>query len=329
MRGRSPAIALLAVLLALNAGATDFGRAAVGTTGSEFLLFDTSARGIAMGGAYSAVTNDASSLYWNPAGLSQVPRLSATFLHAQYVAGITYNATSIAKRVSDTSVLAFGVRYLDIGAIARTDINGIDRGDFNPRSYLAELGWGQAIYDLSDSEVDVAMGVSVKYLRTDIVKKSSAYGGDFGVHSRFYGKIRTYDISVVIQNFGIGHKFDTVRDTLPTRLRFGGGVRPIKPLLLTLEGIAPINNSPHGAAGVEYDIDIPNNIQGAVRAGLNSMTYDSLGLTSLLNFGFGVKFSDLSFDYAFAPMGDLGEQTHRISLSFNLPAKSSRRYRER
>ena len=321
--------ALLAVLSALNAGAADFGRAAVGTTSSEFLLFDTSARGIAMGGAYSAVTNDASSLYWNPAGLSQVPRLSATFLHAQYVAGITYNATSIAQRVNETSVLAFGVRYLDIGSIARTDINGIGRGTFNPRSYLAELGWGQSVRDLSDSDADVAMGVSVKYLQTDIVEKSSVYSGDFGVHSRFYGTTRTYEISMVIQNLGIGHKFNAVRDTLPTRVRFGGGVRPIKPLLLTLEGIAPINNSPHGAAGVEYDVDIQNNMQGAVRAGLNSMTYDSMGLTSLFNFGFGVKLSDLSFDYAFAPMGELGEQIHRISLSFNLPAKSSRRYRER
>lgn len=317
------------VLLALAAGASDFGRAAVGTAGSEFLLFDTSARGIAMGGAYSAATNDSSSLYWNPAGLSQVPRFSATFLHAQYVAGVTYNATSIAKRVNDSSVLAFGVRYLDIGAITRTDVNGLSRGEFHPRSYLAELGWGQSIYDLSDSEVDVAMGVTVKYLRTDLLEHANAYGGDFGVHSRFYGTSQTYDVSMVIQNLGIGQKFDKVRDTLPTRLRFGGGVRPIKPLLLTIEGVAPINDAPYGAAGLEYTVDIQKNLQAAVRAGLNSMTYNSLGMTSILNFGFGLKLSDLSVDYAFAPTGELGAQIHRISLSFNLPAKISRRYRER
>ncbi|MDD5302881.1 MAG: PorV/PorQ family protein [Elusimicrobia bacterium] len=316
-------------LFPLSAGASDFGRAAVGTAGSEFMLFDTSARGIAMGGAYSAATNDSSSLYWNPAGLSQVPRLSATFLHAQYIAGVTYNATSVAKRINDSSVLAFGVRYLDAGAITRTDINGLSRGEFHPRSYLAELGWGQSIYDLSDSEVDVAMGVTVKYMHTDLLEHANAYGGDFGVHSRFYGTTQTYDVSVVIQNLGIGQKFDQVRDTLPTRLRFGGGVRPIKPLLLTIEGIAPINDAPYGAAGMEYTVDIQKNIQGAVRAGLNSLTYDSLGLTSILNFGFGLKLSDLSFDYAFTPAGAIGAQIHRISLSFNLPAKISRRYRER
>lgn len=321
--------AAFALLLALPAGASDFGRAAVGTSGSEFLLFDTSARGIAMGGAYSVATNDAASLYWNPAGLSQIPRLSATFLHAQYVAGITYNAASVAKRVNDSSVIGFGVRYLDVGAITRTDVNGLSRGEFQPRSYLAELGWGQSIYDLSDSEVDVAMGVTIKYLHTDLLEHANAYAGDFGVHSRFYGTSQTYDISMAIQNLGVGQKFDLVRDTLPTRLRFGGGVRPIKPLLLTIEAVAPINNLPYGAAGMEYTVDIQKSIQGAVRAGLNSMTYDSLGMSSMLNFGFGVKLSDLSFDYAFAPTGDLGAQIHRVSVSFNLPAKISRRYRER
>lgn len=320
---------LAALLLGAPAGAADFGRAAVGTTGSEFMLMDTSARGIAMGGAYSAATNDASSLYWNPAGLSQVPRFSATFLHSQYLAGITYNAASVAGRVNDSSVLAFGVRYLDVGAITRTNINGQTRGEFRPRSYLVEVGWGQSIYDLSDSEVDVAMGVTIKYLRTDMVEKASAYGGDFGVHSRFYGTSQTYDISMALQNLGVGQQFDKVRDSLPARLRFGGGVRPSKPLLLTLEAIMPINNAPHGAAGAEYTVEVQKNISGAIRAGLNSLTYESLGLSSMISFGLGLKASDLSFDYAIAPAGVLGGQLHRVSISYNLPAKISRRYRER
>lgn len=321
--------AALTALLAFPAGASDFGRAAIGTTGSEFMLFDTSARGIAMGGAYSAAVNDASSIYWNPAGLAQVPRLSATVLHAQYIADVTYNAAAVAGRINDSSVLAAGVRYLDEGAITRTDINGQQRGDFHPRSYLAELGWGQSIYDLSDSEMDVAMGVSVKYLYSDLVEKAAGYGGDFGVQSRFYGTQRTYDVSFTIQNMGVGQKFDQVRDNLPTRVRFGGGFRPYKALLLTAEAIAPINNSPHGALGAEYTMDIDKRMQGTARAGFNSLTLESLGVTSVFSFGLGLKVSDMSFDYAFVPTGELGGQIHRISISFNLPAKVSRRYRER
>jgi hypothetical protein len=323
---------LLAVLLALSAlpaGAADFTRSAVGTTGSEFLLLDTSARGIAMGGAMTAATNDASSIYWNPAGLSQVPRLSATFMHARYVADIAYSAASAAIRVNDTSVLGGGVRYLDAGSIDHTDINGITNGTFEPRSYVAELGWGQNIYDLSDAEMDVAVGVAAKAIRSELGETANGFASDYGLQARFYTAAQTYDIGVAVQNLGLGQRFDKTRDTMPSRVRFGGAVRPVKLLLLTADAIMPINDSPHAALGMEWTLDTDRSAKIALRGGFNSLTAESLGFASGLSFGFGVALSDLSFDYAFVPMGDLGAQTHRLTISYNLPAKVSRRYRER
>lgn len=324
------AAVLLLLAAAVPAGAVDFGRAAVGTTGSEFLLMDTSARGIAMGGAMTAVTDDAASLYWNPAGLAAVPRMSATFMHAQYVADITYDAGAWAGRINDASVIGAGVRYLDGGTVARTDVNGIEQGSFHPRSYVGEVGWGQSVYDLSDSEMDVAMGVTARAIRTDLgLKTANAYGADFGIQSRFYTATIPYDIAAVVQNVGVGAKFDQVRDTLPLRIRFGGAVRPIKPLTLTAEAIAPVNDAPYGAAGAEWTLEVDRDIKGYARAGFNGLTMESLGIGSTLSMGFGVKLTNISFDYAFVPMGALGTATHRVSLSFNLPAKVSRRYRER
>lgn len=326
---RTSALAVLLALAAPEAGGTDFSRAAVGTTGSELLLLDTGARGIAMGGAHAAVSNDAAAVYWNPAGLSQVPRFSATFMHARHVADIAYSAGAAAVRVNDSSVLAGGVRYLDAGAIDRTDISGVTRGSYNPRAYVAELGWGQSIYDLSDAEMDVAVGVGLKAIRSDFGETAIGYGSDYGVLARFYTSAQTYDVGVALQNLGVGQKFVNERDTLPTRLRAGASARPLRPLLLTAEALAPINNAPHGAVGAEWTMESEGVARLAVRGGFNSLTYDSLGLASCLSFGFGVALTDLSFDYAFVPMGALGEQTHRLSVSFNLPAKVSRRYRER
>lgn len=328
---RTLALAALLALPALKAGAADFARSAVGSTGAEFLLFDTSARGIALGGAFTAAANDASAVYWNPAGLAQVPRLSIAFMHARYVADIAYSAAAGAARINDSSVLAAGLRYLDGGAIDRTDIDGLTRGKFNPRSYVAELGWGQSIYDLSDSEMDVAVGVAVKAIRTDLGAGTAAvgYASDYGLQARFYSASHTYDVGVAAQNLGMGQKFDKVRDSMPTRLRVGGGMRPVKPLLLTAEILAPINNVPHGAAGAEWTLEMERAAKVALRGGFNSLTAQSLGFASGLTFGFGIAVSDLSFDYAFVPLGALGSQTHRLSVSFNLPAKVSRRYRER
>ena len=44
----------------------------VGTAGVQFLKIWAEPRGTAMGGAYTAVVDDATGLYWNPAGVSWV-----------------------------------------------------------------------------------------------------------------------------------------------------------------------------------------------------------------------------------------------------------------
>jgi hypothetical protein len=324
------AVAASLALAAFPASASDFSNGAIGTAGSEFLLMDTSARGIAMGGAMTAVTNDSSSIYWNPAGLAAVPRLSTSFMHSQYVADITYEAASYAQRVNDAAVVGAGVRYLNGGSVPQTNINAVNTGSFTPYSYVAEVGWGQSIYDLSDSEMDVAMGVAARAIRSSLgAAAANGYGADLGIQSRFYASAMTYDVGLAIQNLGSGQKFDQVRDTLPTRVRFGAAVRPFKPLTLSVEAIAPINDSPSGAFGVEYAVEVERGVKAAARAGLNTLTYQSLGAASILSFGVGLTLTNLSFDYAFVPMGVLGTATHRVSVSFNLPAKVSRRYRER
>jgi len=328
LRGRAAALWL--ALAASSAGATDFGRAAIGTSGSEFLLLDTSAKGIAMGSAMTAVTDDSSSIYWNPAGLSKVPRLSTTFMHAQYVADITYEAISYAQRVNDSSVLGAGVRYLDGGTVAQTDLQGVQNGTFHPRSYVGEVGWGQSIYDLSDSEMDVAMGITGKAIRTNLgIASASGFASDIGIQARFFTTGLAYDVAFTVQNVGTGQKFDQVRDTMPTRIRLGGAVKPIRNLTLSIEGIAPINDAPYVASGVEYAVEIERGITGYARGGVNTLTYESLGTSSIMSMGMGIKLNDLTFDYAFVPMGVLGTATHRLTISFNLPAKISRRYRER
>ncbi|MEK7389997.1 MAG: PorV/PorQ family protein [Elusimicrobiota bacterium] len=319
---RTILLAVIALLAALEGRAGDFSRGAAGTSGSQFLTFDTSARGIAMAGAYVTASDDASSIYWNPAGLTRVRSVSATVLHAPYLADITYNAAAAALRMNHDSVVAAGLRYLDMGSIPETDVNGLPRGDFHPRAYVAELAWGQHVPDLSETGSEFSLGANIKYLQTDIGARASAVAGDIGLLSRIERRF-IYDMGVTVQNIGSGQKFDKVRDSLPTRVRVGAGIRPIKPLLLTIEGIAPFSNALHGAAGAEYTLTIDEDIQTSARAGFNSLTYQSLGPSSALSMGFGVTAFNLSFDYAFAPSGELGAAIHRISLSFNLPELNS------
>jgi hypothetical protein len=326
----SAAAALLLVCCASAARATDFSQSAAGTTGSQFLILDTSARGIAMGGAMTAVTDDANSIYWNPAGLAQIPRASASFMFADYVAGITYNTLAYAQRIDESSVLGGGVRYLNGGTVPQTDINGVSNGSFTPYDLVAEIGWGQAIYDMSDSQSDVLMGVSGKMIRSSLGDASATgFAGDIGVLSHLYTTERSYDLGLVVQNVGVGQKFDQVRDSMPTRAQFGAAFKPIPALLLSANVVAPFGYNMYGAVGGEYNAEFDRNLIGSARLGLSSENYSSLGFASIPTFGLGLKLNDFSFDYAFQPMGPLGIAAHRLSISWNLPAKASSRYRER
>ena len=64
---------------------------AYGTTAAEFLLFGAGARGTALGGAYSAIANDASALYYNPAGIALASRSNALIGTYDYVANTRYS----------------------------------------------------------------------------------------------------------------------------------------------------------------------------------------------------------------------------------------------
>jgi len=60
---------LLAVTL-LFSSITLLGQSKVGTAGFQFLKIAPSARGAALGSAFSAIADDASALYYNPAGIA-------------------------------------------------------------------------------------------------------------------------------------------------------------------------------------------------------------------------------------------------------------------
>ncbi len=63
----------------------------VGTTGANFLKIQPGARGVALGGAFGAVADDAFGAYWNPAGIAEQPNSSLGFSHIEWLEGVTYD----------------------------------------------------------------------------------------------------------------------------------------------------------------------------------------------------------------------------------------------
>ena len=185
---------------------------AAGTTSADFLNLPMGARAAAMGGAYSAVSDEASAIYWNPAGLVQIPKLSAVFMRTQYVADINYQYAAYAHRLSYDSVIGVSALFTDIGSIDNTDISGDKQGTFSPKDQVFTLSYSKAILEFSDKDMDVSMGVSAKYISSKIIESAKSYSGDFGVMTYNFGDI-PYRLAVTVTNFGQGMRYD--QDVLP------------------------------------------------------------------------------------------------------------------
>ena len=63
----------------------------VATTSASFLEIGVGSRAVGMGGAFVATANDASAMYWNPAGLGRINRAGIFFVHTRWIADITFD----------------------------------------------------------------------------------------------------------------------------------------------------------------------------------------------------------------------------------------------
>ncbi len=297
-----------------------FSSKAAGTTTADFLNLAAGARAAAMGGAYSAISDEASAVYWNPAGLVQIPKLSAVFMRAQYLEEISYQYAAYAHRLSYDSVMAGSVLLTDIGAITETDISGgiMPSGSFTPRDQVFTLSYSKAILEFSDKDIDVSVGVSLKYIKSSIVDSAKSYAGDVGIMTYNFGDI-PYRLAVTATNMGGGLTYDKESNPLPLTFKLGAAVNPFRNLLVATDVVLPKNNQPNVLLGVEL-ATTPNELTRlCLRGGLNAQQMsDGLGGLSI---GLGATLHFFSLDYAYAPMGELGT-THRISLTFDFPFRS-------
>ena len=101
-----------------------------GTAGGNILNFGVGARAIAMGEAYTAVADDASSLYWNPAGIALLNQSQAAFMYNQSFQDMNYSNAGAAVPLENGG-LGASVSYLGYGNIDGLDASGNPTGNVN------------------------------------------------------------------------------------------------------------------------------------------------------------------------------------------------------
>jgi hypothetical protein len=308
---RSALVLAVLLLLPLSAeGAQIFEK--VGTLGGQSLKIGVGARAAAMGEAYVALSDDATAVYWNPAGIARMSGQSISLNHTSWPANILFDQAAYVFNIKwIPGMIGVNVRALTMSRdIVRTTYLPEGTGDtFDAGEWAYGLSYARALTD------KFSAGFSLNYVQTglDDVKGSSTTF-DFGT---------LYDVGVLgakigmsIQNIGSDMTFIDEKVKMPVFFRVGGSFDVMQQgenrLIAAAEFTHPPDNSEKLNLGAEYGFHDYLFLRGGYK-----LNYDTQGLTA----GFGVKFpltlvksSVARLDYAYQDMNFLGT-THRVSVN--------------
>lgn len=262
----------------------------------SFLKRGIGARAAGMGDAFTAISDDASALYWNPAGISQL-RKKGIFLEVNRNQEQEINQGFMGYvHSSENYAVGLSINYLEVKGIEkRIDASEKPVGTFKTSDLALGLSLSKKIEPYN-------IGVTFKYLQEDLdLKTAKTFGLDIG-GLYHYNDNRSFGIS--LSNLGKKIKFINEGCSLPLTLRIGGVWKGDKWTFVgEVDRESSRENNPKFHLGTEWQV-----IESfAIRAGYKN---GELGNWSL---GGGFKSNNFRLDYAYVPYSDLGD-THRVSL---------------
>ncbi|MCK9224825.1 MAG: UPF0164 family protein [Candidatus Muirbacterium halophilum] len=87
-----------------------------------YLKMGVGARALGMGGAFVAVSDDATASYWNPAGLAKLKKDQASFMHAKLKLDRNFDFINYVKKQGENQAIAFSVIRFGVDNIPETRI---------------------------------------------------------------------------------------------------------------------------------------------------------------------------------------------------------------
>ena len=297
---------------------------------AEVLKIGLGARAMGMGGAFTALSNDASGAYWNPAGLNHIGSREAMLQHASQFGGtFSNNFGSIVLPIegSPATIALTGI-YQSYGDITvTTDAKIGEDQDGNPILDPSKFRFESA-YDLGlllsyarPLGEQWSTGVNVKLLRSSLAGEGSSFGigADLGFQYLPSDKVQ----------FGV-----RLADITTTRLFWDSGKNETVSPTVTIgaAGTQPIS-ALHGALTLALDFGLAfedldeqaaqfktGSTTGTIMAGAEYWYRETVALRlgsdqSNLTAGAGVRYKSLGVDYAYLDHEDL-DATHRVSALF-------------
>ncbi len=317
------------------------GQDKVGTTAAPFLGIGAGPTAIGMGGAFVAVANDASALYWNPSGISRTGHNEFLFEHTNYLIGTSYNFFGGVIALDDENAIGVSVTYLDYGSDRVTTVELPDgTGEtWSAKDMSLGLSYSRNLTDRfsiggtakmilqqiwHESATGWALDAGLLYITPFNDLKIGMNISNFGTDMRMTGEdlYITHDPnqSVAGNNSKIPAEYYTDSYPLPLLFRIGLSMDVIKTednvVTLAVDALHPSDNAQSVNLGGQYEW----NKMIYARAG-----YKSIGIPNSeegWTLGFGLAYeiiANLTFklDYAYENYGILNDiQKFAVSVRF-------------
>ena len=286
----------------------------------DMMRIGADARPVGMGKAYCAMGDDGSSMFMNPAGLTQAGDAQFTSLFTSLMDGdMPYSVISASKKAFGLTI-GIGAISASSGLIPSPSAEGIGYFDYSDRIIFFSLA-----KDLSrKKEHRISAGINIKYFTKGFSgshnNSASAVDMDLGVKYSYQDKLFLGIDLIDFLPSRMAWTSGAVED-LPFIIKLGAGTKINKAIKLAVDADIYTGRSRPCAlhAGVEYTVS--ENL--FIRAGLDQSPSAADGLSTNPTAGVGLLMNGLSFDYAYHPFSDgYSSAAHFFSVSYTVPDKS-------
>ena len=301
----------------------NYGEERAATTVLSFLKIGVGARAEGMAQAFTGVADDASALYWNPAGISNLSGNHVALHHLQWPADISYTWLGYTRELSPTLHLGLAYAQLATDEMAVTTEEHPD-GDGRTFYFTDQLVQATAALRLTNQ---FSCGASLRYVREDIADVTMD-GLMLDVGTRYQTGWRDLVVAVSLVNFGGQFAPDggwtpdgeeRARDhedfPVPTLFRLGSSMHVWKlddhSVLGAFQINHPVDNSETYNLGVEYDWRRTTFLRAGWKFNGGQESWTAGAGLSFEHWGLGVR-----LDISYSDFGLL-DNSRRLSTQFH------------
>ena len=303
-------------------------QAATGGTTSLFTDAGVGARALGLGGAYVALANDPTAVFWNPAGLDYIQKKGASFFYSSLNFDTDYNFVGIV--FPTISFGSFGLGWTRIGSdgIEERDINA--DGSPTPLLSIGNSSANQFYFSYAKQiRSTFSLGFTGKLERmsfgiaNDV--SDTGVGLDVGAMVRpdfDNALLRDLSFGINVQNL-ISPRLRLVNQSESSPLNFKGGLSKLF-----------VFGEERNLFRIVLDVNKSENADGTVHVGAEYAFQDKATLRLGANngqvaFGAGASYNNFRLDYNFGKFFDGADfsSNHRFSLTIDIGKGRSERIR--